>query len=114
MNEELDMLRFIAITINALAGECNLSADSARTLAARLVNLIREQFGGERHYVRAPTREPRNSEILAAHDAGETQAAIAKRFGIHITTVKRVIARHRLPPQRPAQSDGFGPRGWNL
>jgi len=114
MTEEDDLMRFIGKTIHRLAGECNLSAEGARTLATRLVGMIREHFGAQRVYVRAPSREPRNSEILAAHDSGESRIAIAKRFDIHPTTVDRIVAAHRLPPRRPSQGDGLGPRNWNL
>lgn len=114
MTEEDDLMRFIGKAIHRLAGECNLSAESARTLATKLVTAIRGHFGGQRAYVRTPSREPRNSEILALHDAGESRIGIAKRFGIHPTTVDRIIAAHRLPPPRPSQGDGLGPRNWNL
>ena len=114
MTEENDLLRFIARTVNSLAGECQVSAEGARALATKLVTAIRGHFGGQRAYVRTPSREPRNSEILALHDAGESRIGIAKRFGIHPTTVDRIIAAHRLPPPRPSQGDGLGPRNWNL
>ena len=114
IEEETDMLRFVATAIHRLAGECNLSAESARTLATKLVTAIRGHFGTQRLYVRAASREPRNAEILALHDAGESRIGIAKRFGIHPTTVDRIIASHRLPPPRPSQGDGLGPRNWNL
>lgn len=114
MNEEPDMLRFIARAVHGLAGECQVGAESAKALATRLVGMIRQHFGTQRIYVRAPSREPRNAEILALYDAGESKIAIAARFGIHASTVARIVAAHRLPPPRPSQGDGLGPRNWNL
>lgn len=114
MTEEDDLMRFIGKAIHRLAGECNLSAEGARTLATRLVGMIREHFGTERAYIRAPSREPRNAEILALYDAGESKIAIAAKFGIHYSTVARIIANHRLPPKRPSQGDGLGPKGWGI
>lgn len=107
-------MRYILRHTTRLAVELGVAAETARTLAQKLAASIRQHFGGSRVYVRVATREPRNAEILALHDAGESRIAIAKRFDIHPTTVDRIIANHRLPPPRPSQGDGLGPRNWNL
>ncbi len=114
--EDGDLLRFLSRTINAMAGEFHLSADSARSLAAGLVAKVRAQFGSTSPYIRAPGREPRNQDILADHDRGLSHREIAKKHGVHQTTVGRIIARHRLPEpsRRPSQGAGLGRDGWNL
>lgn len=108
--EETDLLRFAARAVHGLAAECQVSAAAARTLAAALVARIRENFGGDRAYVRTRSREPRNAEILALYDGGESRTALAKRFEIPVSTVDRVVGAHRLPARRPPPGAGVWPR----
>ena len=99
--------KFVERTITSLAAESGLTADSAKSLAARLISKVRETFGCERIYVQAASREARNLDILADHDCGLPRRKIAEKHGISLSTVDRIVGRHRLPTRPPTQGRGL-------
>lgn len=114
MKEETDMMTFLTRNLRALATEAGLTTDNAKALTTRLVGLIRENFGGERHYIRTPSKTFRNEDIARDWDRGMSKGEIAEKYGVHVATVSRVIALYRIPTQRPSQGDGLGPKGWGI
>jgi hypothetical protein len=62
------------------------------------INIARAQRRGECHRWRASRRRTldRNRAILAAHDTGEySYAQIPQHFGVHFTTVGRIVRADR-------------------
>lgn len=97
---ESDMLTFLARHL--------------RTMATRLVGMIRENFGGERHYIRTPSKTFRNEDIARDWDRGMSKGALSEKYAVSVATVSRVIKLYCLPPKRPSQGQGLGRDGWNL
>ena len=111
---ETDPVRFILRHTTRLATELGVAAETARNLAQKLAASIRGQFGGSRVYVRAPSKEFRNQDILRDWDIGMSKGEIAAKYGIHLATVSRILGNHRLPAKTPSQGDGLAPKGWGL
>jgi len=65
----------------------------ARQTAARLLERIQAEYGTERVYIPAAAPEARNRAIRAGIASGETAAAVARRIGCSVSTVRRVAAR---------------------
>lgn len=108
------MMTFLSRNLRALATEAGLTADNAKALTTRLVGMIRENFGGERHYIRTPSKTFRNEDIARDWDRGMSKGEIAEKYAVSVDTVSRVISLYRLPPKRPSQGDGLAPKGWGL
>lgn len=68
-------------------------ADNSRDMAAKGRTAAQIGVPGERnHYARLTDDTVR--EIRAAHRAGESQSALARRYGVGLSTVWHVVHRH--------------------
>jgi len=80
-------------------GDCDLLADcAARLIAAgldavivrRVMTSLRQEWGGERHYIPLSDRIARDTEINGLLRNGVSISAIAARIGVSRNTVKKV------------------------
>lgn len=69
-------------------------------------------FGAQRHYWRAPAKESRNREILAALQAGKPPEAVAAEHGVHPRTVEKI--RAAAARKRDEPDIGLGREDWVL
>lgn len=70
----------------------------AETISAE----IRRELGGDNHYIPVPTRSDRDARILADDRPADQ---VARRNGVHPSTVRRIRRRKRDPQQ-------FGSEEW--
>jgi len=56
-----------------------------------IVYALIQQFGGERFYLPSNDYEMRNREIKVLHQAGVKHEILAKRFGLSVKTIYRIV-----------------------
>lgn len=90
-------------------------SNSASTVdpVAHVVNAIRKEFGGRRIYVPAPSKTPRNREILRRWREKVPRKQIAKEFDLSESAVSAIIGAHLATPRRRSRC-GFGTEEWSL
>lgn len=80
-------------------GDCDVLADCADRLIAagleavivrRVIGALRQEWGGERHYIAKLDRLERDANIRERLSHGESISAIATRIGISRNTVKKI------------------------
>lgn len=80
-------------------GDCDLLADcAARLIAAgleavivrRVIGALRQEWGGERHYIAKMDRLERDAGIRERLSHGESISAIVAQIGVSRNTVKKV------------------------
>lgn len=62
-----------------------------RELSRKIVAAILRAHGGDRVYLPTENYRYRNDRIRELYDAGVSVKAIAKRYSLHCTTVRRII-----------------------
>jgi len=65
----------------------------AEGVAQRLDRALREEWGGEEHYVYVFSKSKRNEAIYAAWRSGDDKAYLAKKYGVSVATIERAIRR---------------------
>lgn len=110
---------FVADMQWQIAGQlCKIGLDQkqAEAVAERVIDAVRESWGGERQYIAVPDKRKRNKQIIEEWkrqraEGRENRNGIAAKFSIHRRTVDRVITRYLA---RRTSGQGFGRSDWNL
>lgn len=87
---------------------CGVDDLTAMRCADRACETLQGRFGGNRHYMPRPDKEPRNLRIAADLRVVQDPKAVATKHGVSVSTVKRA-AREAEP-----DSGGFGSEDWNI
>lgn len=77
--------------------------------AMQLCDRIRQGLGGDRYYIPTPgqDRRARNAAIREELAAGKTTREVARRHGVHPSTVSRAARADQ-------EDEGFGGPDWTL
>jgi Mor family transcriptional regulator len=108
---EDDLQEYLVNCMTTAMQSAGIDQSLAKTIAEQVEGEIRMHFGGERHYVKAPSKRDRNRMILRDWRAGVDRNAIAEKLGVHRSTIDRVISDHLL---RQHVCSDFGSPEWNL
>jgi len=65
------------------------------------LEVLKDRVRAEGRHISSPKKMARNREIRLAFVQGRTQREIAKEFGVHIRTVRRVL--RQAMPETPLQ-----------
>ncbi len=87
-SDDLVIAILAAVQATALAEGVELTI--AKRIARGAAAAIRSSHGGRECYVRSPGKSERNAEILDALERGERPAKIARKVGLHRSTVTRI------------------------
>lgn len=102
-----DILAAIVDAAAVAAAAEGLSDTSAHRIARAICERLQRDYGTATIYVPARSREARDRAILVGLAAGEPASEIARRVGVHQSTVLRVRQRHQ-------QRRSIAPDGWEL
>jgi hypothetical protein len=103
-----DLHAFLRRSAQALAGIEGLERPLLRRLADHLYLALQREYPAQRIYIPAPSRGARDRAILVGLASGDSREAVARRVGVHPSTVDRV--RRRTRPSGP----GMAPEEWAL
>lgn len=92
-----------------------LAPDVATATAERIVLRIRKVWGGEKHYVRCPSKRQRNQQIIQdwleqRANGCEDRRALACKYELSLDHITRLIGKY-LRRKTTASSD-FAPDNW--
>jgi hypothetical protein len=106
MTGRSDVLTVIVDAAVVAAAAEGLSQGPAKRIGEAICARLRAEYGTALVYVPAPDRSARDRAIVAGLAAGDSPAVVARRVGVHESTVRRV--RHRQ------QRRSMAPSEWEL
>jgi Mor family transcriptional regulator len=91
---EDDLHDYLVTSMTSAMTSAGIGLSLAQTIAMRVDEDIRSNLGGERLYVKAPSRKSRNRSIISEWKKGVSRNEIAKKLGLHRSTVDKIICRN--------------------
>jgi Mor family transcriptional regulator len=89
-----ETLRLIADTVERYLREIDIDADRAKAVGENVAEAVREQLGGQLVYIQKgrSMMARRRYELIYAEFTGDNQADLARRHGMGLQRIYRVIA----------------------
>lgn len=93
-NGDQDLIDCIVLSVESAASNAGLDTDIAKRIARAVESDVMREYGGDRLYVRAPSKKGRNGQIIQDWNNGVSRMDIAKEHDITVRTVNRVISNY--------------------
>lgn len=109
---EDDLCEFIRDHLSALLTAGGMDGGQVAAVLDDLEQSMRDEYGGEDHYIPAADKKQRNKMLLADWRTGIQVDALAKKYNMHVRSVYRVI--NQKPKTKKTCGVGLGTDEWVL
>ncbi len=106
MAECRDICQVIRLELSDILENEGIEKERSDAIVGDIESKIRQEFGGDSHYITMQDKTARNVQIQNDWTHGMTIPEIAKKYEIHASTAYRIV--HAI------SSAGLGTRDWLL
>jgi len=107
-----DLVDYISDRLTDICESVGIEETASVLIIRAIQKDVRENYGGERHYVPVPDKRLRNIRLIKQWKDGTKKQDLCRIFDLEISTVNRIISIY-LQGLKP-HNQGFGSDDWNL